>query len=193
MAKSERATDCHLDALVRRAQDGDRGAAGQALSQVQHLLRGRVARVLPEGEVDDAVQDSLLKIFTALQRFDFARGVRFTTWCCTIAMNHCRDLLRRRRCARAVTSVAVLEVPDRSLDPARSASGRELLERYDRARSRLPVEQRTLLAMREQRGMSYRELGEELGVPTATIRTRLNRLRRKLRAQVGSELLAEAV
>lgn len=185
--------DITLHNLVACAQDGDRGAAGKVLSWMQDPVRALVRRILPEGDVEDAVQDSLLKIFVALPRFDRSRKVRFQTWCHTIAVNHCRDLLRRKRSTGVVSHVGVPQAEDPLLEPSRTASGRELLERYDRAVDDLPRGQRELLELREKGGLTYRQLGEKFGVPIGTIRARLSRMRRKLREQVDRTELEGAI
>jgi RNA polymerase sigma factor (sigma-70 family) len=46
---------------------------------------------------------------------------------------------------------------------------------------------RTVLELSLFRGLSYQEIAGELGVPTATVSTRLFRARRKLREVLGAQ------
>ena len=63
-----------------------------------------------------------------------------------------------------------------------SADGEEMASLVDDAFSRLDVEQRSLLWLREVEGQSYEELAQILGIPLGTVRSRLFTAREKLRA-----------
>ena len=82
-------------AWITRCKAGDSDA-------FEPLVRKFAARVLRlaggilgerHGEAEDAVQEIFLKVYLALPKF---RGdAQFSTWLYRIAVNHCRDILRR--------------------------------------------------------------------------------------------------
>jgi RNA polymerase sigma-70 factor, ECF subfamily len=52
----------------------------------------------------------------------------------------------------------------------------------------LPVRFRELLVLRELEGLSYRELGEVIGIPTGTVMSGLSRARQALARALSNEL-----
>jgi RNA polymerase sigma-70 factor, ECF subfamily len=61
------------------------------LSSALMLCRGLVG----ESEAEDAVQETLVKVWRNLKKFD--RQKKFKTWLLTIAKNTCLDILRKKR------------------------------------------------------------------------------------------------
>ena len=61
----------------------------------------------------------------------------------------------------------------RTVSPAGAAERDELRSAIDAAAARLPEEQREALALRESSGLSFRQIGRMLGVPTATVKSRV--------------------
>src|SRR5262245_55978524 len=82
-------------------------------------------------EAEDAVQETLLRAWRALDTFD--GSAQFRAWLYRIATNVCLDQLRRRKRATTSVDVAWLEpYPDRLLDeieqPDTRAVERETIE-----------------------------------------------------------------
>ena len=93
--------------LVRRAKDGDRGA----WTELHNDARPRVARVVRRvlrwrlDDVEDTVQDAMLKTFTALCAFN--GDSRFNTWACRIGFNQAVTLLRERAADAVLRAVSL--------------------------------------------------------------------------------------
>jgi RNA polymerase sigma factor (sigma-70 family) len=88
-------SDRDLEALVRRAQDGDRLALAELVSAVKDGIYNLALRMLwhPE-DAEDATQEILIKLVTRLGSF---RGdAAFTTWAFRVAANHLLTTRRRR-------------------------------------------------------------------------------------------------
>jgi RNA polymerase sigma-70 factor (ECF subfamily) len=73
------------------------------------------------------------------------------------------------------------------LDPAIVFSRKADRERIDRALSRLPLEYREALVLRELEELSYKEIAEVLSVPTGTVMSRLSRARAMLARNLKQE------
>src|SRR5690606_9363221 len=92
---------------LRRARVGDRAAAEALLARHDSSVHRICRHLLPTGEdVESAVQEALLRALRSLQRFS-GRG-SFGGWLAAIAVNLCRDRLRKRRLIPFVP----LEAPD---------------------------------------------------------------------------------
>lgn len=132
---------------------------------------------------EDATQDT----FAAAWRHCAEAPAR--SWLLHVAMNKCRDELRRRARHRA-EDLSLLEDSDRcpaSKEPAPEAVllRTDLQLELQRALDRLPHDQRTTILLCDAQGRSYREIAEITGVREGTVKSRIFRARLRLR-----ELLA---
>ncbi len=172
---------------VSRCKAGDRKAFEPLVRMNATRIRNVVWGLLGsqrENVVDDVVQEVFLKAYLALPKF---RGdSKFSTWLYRIAVNHCRDTIRRSPPPMVEMDEALLAVQTAPSHP----EGAEA-EDEDSARARreadltrllgaLKEKQRRIIVLREIEGMSYEEIGKILRIPPGTVRSRLNRARARL-------------
>ena len=82
--------------LIQRARAGDRAAFGRLVELYQRAVYNLCYRMVGEAtEAEDAAQETFLRAYSQLGRYDPARS--FKTWLFAIACHHCIDRLRRRR------------------------------------------------------------------------------------------------
>ena len=172
--------------LVLRARRGDREAFSSLAQRAGGALVGILRRVLgDDDEARDAAQEALLR---AWLRLDTLRDPdQFRPWLHRIAVNLCRDRLRR---GARFPHVGLETVDlDRGGDTWSGSLDAEV-ERRDaavavrRALLRLPLEQRTAIVLREYEGYTSREIGELTDVPAATVRSRIFHGLRAMRAML---------
>jgi RNA polymerase sigma-70 factor (ECF subfamily) len=166
----------------------------------------RVARAIvkDDAEAEDVLQDAYLEAFRQIGEF---RGeAQLSTWLTRIVINQALMRLRRQKRERVVvpfragTDRAVERGPHESeivdekaespTDASMRAQARRMLERRI---DELPVAFRTVFVMREVEDMSVEETAACLGIPPATVRTRLFRARALLRESLARELDAATV
>jgi RNA polymerase sigma-70 factor (ECF subfamily) len=172
--------------LVLRARRGDREAFSSLAQRAGSTLVGILRRVLGDDEAArDAAQEALLR---AWLRLDTLREPdQFRPWLHRIAVNLCRDRLRR---AAKFPQVGLEAVDlDRGGDghpdsPHAFAERRDAAVAVRRALLRLPLEQRTAIVLREYEGYTSREIGELTDVPAATVRSRIFHGLRAMRAML---------
>jgi RNA polymerase sigma-70 factor (ECF subfamily) len=173
--------------LVAAFQRGDVSAFDTLVSRWDRKIQGAIYRVVGATEDSrDVCQEVFLKAYRALGTFK--REARFSSWLYQIALNACRDRLRRRR-GRAQVSL-----DDASLtahEPLQGGpSALDLVEAQDLARAvqaamaALPHEQREVIALKEYQGLTFVEIAETLDVPVSTVKTRLYRGLGQLRHQL---------
>lgn len=130
---------------------------------------------------DDLVQDVLLKTVAHFDRLP--ADVNHVAWMTRVMHNLFIDQVRRRS-AR----------PDQPIDEAQVAAplpeGRAWWEALDAddiraALPRLPDELRSTFELFAFDGLSYKDIAARLGVPVATVGTRVLRARRRLRVALG--------
>ena len=193
-ALPEAAADPDWD-LVARIATGDREAFAELVERHHRRLLRVCERLLGDAEdARDAVQEVFLKVMVK------AGGVRpralVSTWLYRVAVNHCLNVLRRRRLRRWVSlSPAEDEEAAAPLDPAEERAGpdRELearrrWARVQRAIADLPARQRAVLVLARFEELSYKEIAETLGITLGAVESRLFRAMRALeKAQEAAE------
>jgi len=124
-------------------------------------------------DAEDVAQEAFVRIFQAIPRF---RGqAAFPTWLYRIVTNLCLGSRRRRRVTVGLDAV---REPTAADSPSRSVP-EGLLARQVMAA--MPADRRAILLLREQEGLSYREIAEALGLPLGTVRSRLSKARTAFR------------
>jgi len=150
------------------AEPALRAALSDAGSAVRRYLFGMCG---DWDQAEDLAQETLLKAWEKRHSFDGRAGVR--TWVFAVARNHWLDRLRRAR-VRPREQPMSLEPTTNPQDSPPAVAGRgELADAIDRAVARLPEAQREALALRESEGLTFSEIGELLGVPPATVKSRV--------------------
>lgn len=139
-----------------------------------------------EDDAQDAVQDALVSAVKGVDRFSGRSSLG--TWLYRIQVNCCLMALRRRR-ARPEFPFGDLPDPRVSREPsaAREIERRETVRAVRAGIDRLPDPFRRILVMREIQGIATRDAARALDVTPNTIKTRLYRAKRALRAELEPE------
>src|SRR5512145_2412667 len=178
--------------LVARSMSGDVDSFNQLIVRWERPIYALAYRVLGhEEDARDVCQDTFLRAYRALP--GFKGQAKFSSWLYRIALNLCRDWIRRRRRA------PVTQIPE-DTDPAElgastgpTESIEDLVERremsalVEQAMRSLSEEQRTAIILKEYHGMTFQEIADMQGCPLSTVKTRLYQglsiLRRQLERQ----------
>ena len=120
----------------------------------------------------------------ALERLEECRSPdRFAGWLMTIVRNRSRNLVRREvlRGTEAVPEAA----PSRGPTPERVVEQVELEERLSRALAELPEVQREVVLLHDLEGWKHREIAEQMGIPSGTVRSHLHFARKALKQDLS--------
>jgi RNA polymerase sigma-70 factor (ECF subfamily) len=147
-------------------------------------------RFLGDADAGDAVQESFLAAFKAIERFDGKS--RVSTWLHRIVVN--TSLMRLRKKSHQVEQSLEPLLPTFLEDGHRANVGaawvptpeehfeqQEIKELVQHAIHRLPVNYRSVLLLRDIEGLSGAEAGEVLGISPNAVKVRLHRARLALR------------
>ncbi|MDE3155522.1 MAG: sigma-70 family RNA polymerase sigma factor [Acidobacteriota bacterium] len=176
-----------VDALIQRCLSGDQ----LAWEQIVRLHWRKVFNVAykfvgKHDEAEDLTQDIFLKVFRSLGSFD--RRANFQTWLISVSRNLCIDHYRSVRKER--------ETMDRAMDASelspvsKEKSPYATVEQQDRvallrqALEALPPTLRTAVVLRDIQELSYQEIADRLRLPEGTVKSRINRGRGELAAQI---------
>jgi RNA polymerase sigma-70 factor (ECF subfamily) len=164
--------------LVARAQGGDVDSFNQLILRWERPIYALAYRTLGrEEDARDISQEAFLRAYRALP--GFKGQAKFSSWLYRIALNLCRDWIRKQRRA------PVQQLPD-GVDPVEMAGERgpvesieelvarkELSDVVGEAMQQLPEEQRTAIILKEYHGMTFQEIADLQGCPLSTVKTRL--------------------
>jgi RNA polymerase sigma-70 factor, ECF subfamily len=178
--------------LVARAQGGDVESFNQLIVRWERPIYALAYRVIGrEEDARDVCQDAFLRAYRALP--GFKGQAKFSSWLYRIALNLCRDWIRRQRRAPVqqmpedtdATELAAQAGPVESIEEL--VARRELSAIVEEAMSVLSEEQRTAIILKEYHGMTFQEIADMQGCPLSTVKTRLYQglalLRRRLEQQ----------
>ena len=181
--------------LVEACQAGESSAFDLLVTRWEDKIRGACYRLLgSEEESRDAAQEAFLKAYRALP--GFKREARFSSWLYQIAVNLCRDRLRRRK-GRSLVSLDALEEVGPVI-AGRGLAAHDLVEQLDlrravrRAVGALSEEQREVLILKEYQGLTFLEIAQALDLPVSTVKTRLYRGLGQLRLRLEDEGIRDA-
>jgi len=150
----------------------------------ERIYRTVRAILRDEAEAEDAMQAAYLHAYQHLR--DFEGRASFATWLTRIAIHEA--LGRRRRGLRVAPDEQEPDLPAPARSPEEGAADVETRELLARAIDALPKHFRVVFVLRQVQELSIEETAECLGIPAATVKTRLHRaralLRRTLLAQV---------
>ena len=167
--------------LIQGAQRGDVGAFEELIRAYQTRLYRLILVIAGNPEdAEDALQESLVKVFRALPTF---RGeASFSTWLHRIAINATRNWIRSQarassdRIGSRLVPVGVHAQPS----PESALLEHERHRVLRDALTSLPWHYRAALVMRHYQDMSYEEIADVLDVPIGTVRSRIAQGRRLL-------------
>lgn len=183
--------------LVRRARAREEDAI-RAIIQRNNRRLYRIARSIlrDDAEAEDALQDAYLKAFSHFDGFRGEAGIG--TWLSRIVINEALGRLRRRRAtidwgaanSGGIASAEVVKLSQSGArpDPERALAQSQIRRLLEDAIDRLPEEFRLVLLSRAVEEMSIEETASVLGILPETVKTRLHRARRQLRAALEAEI-----
>ena len=168
--------------LVKDARAGDADAFETLVLRYEKRVYALALRMCGNpADAQEAAQEALL---SAWQSLPFFRGESsFSTWLYRLTSNASVDLLRRDKRQRAVSlddGELSLNIPDDRLTPHEEAEQSELREAIHSGLKTLPDDYRAVLVLRELHQLSYQEISSALDVDLGTVKSRINRGRKRL-------------
>jgi RNA polymerase sigma-70 factor, ECF subfamily len=175
---------------IRRARGGEPEAFRLIVEAYSQPLWRAAFRILGDpGVAEDAVQETFLRAWRALDRFD--EKAEFSTWLYRIAINAAIDKRRERKRREPFSAALPEDVDGRvtarstAADPQRSALWRDLVEHAREAIAGLPETERTAILLRHFEGCSITEIATALGAKESAAKQAVFRAVQKLRTVLG--------
>ncbi len=169
--------------LVVRAQHGDKDAFASLAVACGDRLHAVAHRILRDIDLaEDATQQALLAIWRDLPQL--RDPARFEAWSYRLLVRACYAEGGRNRLWAPNLRLLPTDEPA-AADALSWVHDRDQLERGFR---RLSIDHRTVIVLHHYLDLSIDEVAEVLGVPAATINSRLHHAMRALRAALDADL-----
>jgi len=181
--------------LARMAIKGDQQAFAELVGLYQDKLYHMAYRMLNNRqEAEDVVQEAFLRVYNNLERYD--ENMKFSTWIYRIATNLCIDRLRKRRPSYSLDAESsefegldgYAMIPSDNRTPESETLLSETQRIIHQAMETLPPKYKTVMVLRYLHELSLQEIGDALGMPVTTVKTRVHRGREFLRKKLERTL-----
>ena len=169
---------------VRKAKRGSHRAFEKLVLKYQKQIYFTVRKiVLDHDDANDIVQDTFVKTYQNLHRFD--EQYPFYPWLRRIALNttlnHQAKVHRKRESASISAAEALDQIEPETGNPLKEMMHHELQDKIIEAMEQLPLDQRIVFTLRTNEELSYQEIGAQLDISIGTVMSRLSRARAKLK------------
>jgi RNA polymerase sigma-70 factor, ECF subfamily len=185
------------ECLVLAAKDGDANAFVELRDRHSPRILSTAYRITGNWEdAEDALQDTFLKVFIHLHRFEGRSS--FSTWVTKIAINLSLMILRKKRANKEHSIDASgdefksddrWELRDCRETPERRCVRHERAELLRKAIRRLNPVLRSALELQQAQECSIQQIGDSLGISSAAAKSRLLRARAGLRTLLQNKNL----
>ncbi len=164
--------------LVDKALEGDHRAFESLTTRYREAIyRLMVARTGSLHDADDLLQDTLVKVFVNLERYD--KRYTFGQWIYTIARNTLIDSQRRRHDDFSLDDrFSITDVLNPS--PEQCVINNQDRKLIEASIGRLSQTHAQLFRMRFLEEYSYEEIAERLKMPLGSVKTNIHRARAKM-------------
>ena len=174
--------------LISRFQNGDERAYVELVNRYKDRLLNFVFQFLGDLEqAEDVVQDTMLRLYE--KKHYYKEIAKFSTWIYTIARNLANTELRKRK-RRKTTYLSQLskerqfEIPAIQDDVDQSLHNEFINDRIQSAINNLSEHFKIVIILRDIQELSYEEISNIVEVPLGTIKSRINRARIQLQAEL---------
>ena len=181
--------DLDAEALIQRCQRGDRLAVEALIRRYQNYVYRLCYLVMrTEQDAEDMTQETFIRAFRALPRFEIRKGTSFEAWLYRIAVNACRSRMRRKWYqVLPWPEPAPQMVAEPEEQPDRLMILGERRNDVLRAVDAVGEKHRMVVILRYYAGLSNEEIARALNIPSGTVRSRLHIARHRLRAALEEQ------
>lgn len=165
--------------LVERARGGDREAFDLLAVRFQAQLRDSIRswsryRLGAPLDVEEVLQDTFVRAFSAIGRFEWQGDDSFFRWLCGIAKRAVAQAAQEARAAKLEERAGSAgRIPAKGPTQSQAARRNERFDRLERSLEKLRPEHREVLLLSRIEGLTLKEVAERTGRPLSTVKYHL--------------------
>ncbi len=181
--------------LIKRSIKGDVDAFEELIKDYKKMAYNIALRVLRNKEdAEDVSQEALVKVFKNIDSFNMQST--FKVWLYRIVMNTCLDFKRKKKIVTYSIdkplendeSEILQDIPDNSNNPDIIIQNKLESQMLYECIEMLDDDFRMVIVLRDLQNLSYKDIASILSCNEGTIKSRLNRARKKLRDIITNKL-----
>ena len=172
--------------LVERFKAGDRTAFEELVLKYQKEIYFLAYRmVLNKEDGADIVQESFVQVFRKIHQF--SSSSTFKTWLYRIAINQCKNLLKKLKKHRDCVSMEDYDLTDPNGSQLDALVTKERLTLISETIQKLPGKQKAILILRIYQNLSYNEIAEIVGGSVGSARVNFHHAIENIKRLMGEE------
>ncbi len=183
-----------IDKLVQASKEGDQTAMSELVTLYAPSVHNLIFSIIRDSTiVEDLAQETFVRMLLSIEKYEFRAP--FKSWLFRIAVNLCRDHMRKKKVRRIITRFQVdresgeeQSFIDEEQDSSKMVHESEQMDIIFTALNKISEYSRIVFTLREMKGLSYEEISETLGWKIGTVKSRLFRARRELAELLGPHL-----
>lgn len=175
--------------IVERILKGDIDAFEELIDKYQKMIYNLAYRMFNNAsDAEDITQEVFLKIYRNIEKCSGKPSIK--TWVYTITYNTCIDEIRKNKGKEKISldknlssddGVYSFELDSKEPTPEMYLLNKEGIKDIENAINQLNETNRTLVFLRDVKGLSYNEISEIMDMNIGTVKSRLNRARNNLK------------
>ncbi len=178
--------------VIESCKAGDERAFAEIVHQSQRKVFNIAYRMLGNSEeAKDLAQEVFISVFDSIK--NLREEIKFDAWLTQITLNRCRNrwkYLKRRQYFNSDSLDDPVETEDGDMpraiydpsdNPETLYEKKMIQQLIQRGLQELKEDQRELLVLKDLQEFSYEEMGEMLGLPEGTVKSKLHRARMDLK------------
>lgn len=159
--------------LVAGLKSGDKIALEKLYEMYSCSLMGIITRIVKFDEIaEDVLQDTFLKIWKSIAKYDSSKG-RLFTWMANLAKNTAIDQIRSKHYSNAGVTDDIYDMPIDILDKSNYFQFNPEVIGIKNLIQNLKPDQKNILDMIYFEGYTHVEVSEILQIPLGTVKTKI--------------------
>jgi RNA polymerase sigma-70 factor (ECF subfamily) len=168
--------------IIRQVKAGDPEAFALLVERYHRQLLNFIFRIVRDpAVVEDIGQEVFLNVYKSLKEFDEDRGTPFSAWLFIAARNRCLSELRSRNRKEKIFVEVIADVRSGQRSAEEALMADQLLGALHQCLGQLPEPYRGAI-LRSLEGDSLRDIAERDGISLGTVKSRLFRARKMIKA-----------
>lgn len=165
-----------MEELIEKAKKGDTEAFGTLIISVEKdLYKIAKARLLNEDDVNDAVQETIIKAFKSIKKLQDAKY--FKTWIIRILINKSNDIYKTKN----KNVVLFNDIRDDQKENSYTNENIDIKLDFNFICNKLKYEDRLIIILFYVEGFTDKEIGKIMKLNENTIKTKRTRAKQKIK------------
>lgn len=176
--------------LMKRIKAKDEQALAELYDLYNHLLYGMIISIVKKREeAEDVLQEVFIKVWEKASTFNDDRGNVYS-WLVTLTRNKAIDRIRSKDYKTQKKATQDVDAPEfflegNKFDPLETTIFSDRSELVKKALGEIPESQSEVLKIAYYRGLTQREISDQLDIPLGTVKTRMREGMIKLKDILG--------